>query len=156
MKFRITVAENTPLTPLSDLDDALIEFLCMIEYLPKGYKPRTGVSHLKESIPYKMFKDHILMRPDRGWTIDELAVSLGTSRVTIYRHIKKLLGLGLVEKVKKTIEAENGSVVVTAYKLAKGDILAAWLNIEENINNAVRNYRVTVEHIKNLSLRVRR
>ena len=151
MKFRLTVVENTPLTPMKDMDTVLIEFLSMIEYLPKGYRPRSAAISTKDSIPYRLFKEHLLFRTDRTWTVDELAASLGTSRVTIYRHMKKLLGLGLVERKERKVEAENGSVTLIAYRLCQADLLKAWLGVEENINNAVRNYRTTVEHIKALS-----
>lgn len=151
MKFRLTVVENTPLTPLKDMDTVLIEFLSMIEYLPKGYRPRNAAVTTKDSIPYRLFKEHFLLRTDRTWTVDELATSLGTSRVTIYRHVKKLIALGLVERKERRVEEENGSVTLTAYRLRHGDLLKAWLGVEENINNAVGNYRVTVEHIRALS-----
>jgi len=153
MGFRLAVVENTPLTPMKDLDGVLLEFLSMIEYIPKGYRPRTTALLARDSIPFRLFKDHLLLRPDRTWTIDELAASLATSRVTIYRHMKKLVALGLVERKGRTITAENGSVTLTAYRLKQADILKAWMSVEENINNAMRNYRATVEHIRDLSMK---
>jgi len=150
MRFRVTVIENTPLTPIKDLDHVLSEFLQSIEYLPRGYKPRTAAMTLKESVPYRLFKECLLLRASRGWTIDELTTTLGTSRVTVYRHIRKLMALGLLERGKRSITSDNGSVELTTYRFKQGDLLKAWMSAEENINNALRNYRMTVEHIQGL------
>lgn len=153
MEFRISLVENVPLTAVNDLNTVLLEFLEMIGYLPKGYTPRNAAISPRESIPFRLFRDAFLLRSDRAWTVDELAAMLDTSRPTIYRHLKKLRSMRLLEETRVTFADETGSVTRKAYRLRRGDLLQAWMSVEENINNALRNYRATVEHIHALSSR---
>jgi DNA-binding transcriptional ArsR family regulator len=155
MKFRLVLAERpTPLDPKS-LDDALLEFLKQIEYLPKGFNPKNGAKNTEDSIPYRMFKDCMLLRPDRGWTIPQLAAALDTSKPTVYRHLNKLKALGFIEESQVEERADNGSVMLKAHRLRYGDILKAWGYVEENIHDVMGAYRKNVARIRELAAKRR-
>src|SRR5687768_17612427 len=99
MTFELTVVSNTPLTPVSDVDTVAITFLYQIGYLPKGYDPKTDVDSVRQSVPYKLFMNCMLKRPEKAWNIEELITVLKTSRPTVYRHLNKLKSLDLLEEV---------------------------------------------------------
>jgi hypothetical protein len=96
--FELTVVSNTPLTPIADVDTVAIGFLFQIGYLPKGYDPKTDVESVRQSVPYKLFMNCFLKRPEKLWSIEELQTVLHTSRPTVYRHLNKLKSFDLVEE----------------------------------------------------------
>jgi predicted transcriptional regulator len=155
MGFRIVLAERpTPLDAKS-LDDSLVDFLKQIEYLPKGFHPKNGAKNTEDSIPYRLVKDCLLMRPDRSWTIPQLAAALKTSKPTVYRHLNKLKSLGMIEESQVEEKAENGSVMLKAHRLRYGDLLKAWTYVEENIHDVMGAYRKNVSRIRDLAARRR-
>ena len=99
MGFELTVVSNTPLTPLKDIDDVATAFLNQIGYLPKGYDPKTGAKSLQDSVPYRLFVECLMTRAERGWTAEQLAVKLKTTKATVYRHLNKLKEVDLLDEV---------------------------------------------------------
>ena len=49
-----------------------------------------------ESMPYKIIDECFFQRPDRAWTAEEIAAWIETTRPTAYRHLNKLISLGLI------------------------------------------------------------
>ena len=148
MNFEIYVSRNTPLTSLDDLEEACEIFLTDIGYLPKGYGPRTGVSEVRESVPFKLFVDCFLRRRDKTWLVEELAHELKTSKPTIYRHIKKLKSMDLLEESHQ--ETKEGAMK-KGYRLRYGSLADAWHFVEEHVNVAMANYRKSLDHIQKLA-----
>jgi len=81
--FEISVVSNTPLTPLKDLDEVALIFLTQIGYIPKGYDPKTEAKSVRESVPYRLLVECFLGRTDKGWTVEQLAAKLKTTKPTI-------------------------------------------------------------------------
>lgn len=148
MSFEITVVSNTPLTPLSDVDEVALTFLTQIGYLPKGYDPKTGTTDVLESVPYRLFTACFLERPDKGWIVDELASELGTTKPTIYRHINKLKDLDLLEEIHVDV---GGGQTKKAYRIRYSNLSKAWNFVEAHLEVAVENYRKTVDHLQELA-----
>jgi predicted transcriptional regulator len=148
MDFEIYISRNTPLTSLDGLEEACEIFLAEIGYLPKGYGPRTGVSEVKESVPFRLFVDCFLRRRDKTWLVEELAHELKTSKPTIYRHINKLKGMDLLEESHQ--ETKDGAMK-KGYRLRYGNLSDAWHFTEEHVNVAMANYRKSLDHIQKLA-----
>jgi len=55
MSFELNVVSNTPLTPLTEIDEVSLILLNQIGYFPKGYEPHTDAATIRESIPYRLF-----------------------------------------------------------------------------------------------------
>ncbi|MGD9963589.1 MAG: transcriptional regulator, partial [Thermoplasmata archaeon] len=87
MSFELNVVSNTPLTPLTDIDEVAILFLNQVGYFQKGYGPKTDVTDIRDSVPYRLMVEHLLSRMDKAWVVEDLATSLGTTKATVYRHI---------------------------------------------------------------------
>jgi len=66
MSFELNVVSNIPLTPLSNVDEVAILFLNQVGYFPKGYDPKTEVSDIRDSVPYKLMVDYFLDRMDKA------------------------------------------------------------------------------------------
>jgi hypothetical protein len=60
MSFELNVVSNTPLTPLSDIDEVAILFLNQVGYFPKGYDPKTDVTDIRDSVPYRLMVNYFL------------------------------------------------------------------------------------------------
>jgi len=153
MDFSITITRNTPLTPHDDLDEACAIFLSQIGYLPKGYEPRTGVSEIRDSVPFRLFVDCFLRRKDKTWLVEELAHDLEASKPTIYRHINKLKGMDLLEEAHLTTKEGNQK---KGYRLRYGSLSDAWHFVEEHVNVAMANYRKSLDHIQKLAEKERK
>src|SRR5437870_9744724 len=145
--FEIAVVSNTPLTPLKDLDEVALLFLTQIGYIPKGYDPKTDAKSVRESVPYRLFVECFLGRADKGWTVEQLAVKLRTTKATIYRHINKLKEMDLLDEVNVP---ERGTVR-KGYRIRYGNLSKAWNFVESNIEIAIENYRKTVDHLEKLA-----
>ncbi|HKZ48779.1 MAG TPA: helix-turn-helix domain-containing protein [Thermoplasmata archaeon] len=147
MGFEINVVSNTPLTPLKDVDDVALIFLTNVGYIPKGYDPKTDAKTIKQSVPYRLFMECFLGRVERGWTAEQLATKLKTTKPTVYRHINKLKELDLLDEV----EVKDGSTMRKGYRIRYGDLTKAWNFVESNVEIAMENYRKTVEHLQELA-----
>lgn len=148
MSFELNVVSNTPLTPLNNLDEVAILFLNQIGYFPKGYDPKTEATDIRDSVPYKLMVDHFLLRMDRAWIVEDLAVSLGTTKATVYRHINKLKGFDILEEMN--VDQPDGSTR-KGYRIRYGNLSKAWNFTEAHVQVAMENYRKTVDHLQELS-----
>ena len=147
MGFELTVVSNTPLTPLKDIGDVAIMFLSQIGYLPKGYDPKTGAKSVNDSVPYRLFVECFLSRPERGWTAEQLAVKLKTTKATVYRHLNKLKEIDLLDEV----QVDDRGTPRKGYRIRYGNLTKAWNFVEANVEVAMENYRKTVEHLQKLA-----
>ncbi len=147
MVFEITVVSNTPLTPLSDIDDVLSIFLSQVGYLPPGYTPRNEAADVESSIPFRIFRDYFLRKADRVWLIDEIAADIEATKATVYRHINKLKSLDLLEEGY----VDRNGAQKKGYRIRYGNLSKAWNFTESNVQAAMESYRRTVDHIQHLS-----
>lgn len=147
MTFEISVVSNTPLTPLKDLDEVALIFLTQIGYIPKGYDPKTEAKSVRESVPYRLFVECFLGRTDKGWTVEQLAAKLKTTKPTIYRHINKLKDLDLLDEV----DVQDKSGEKKGYRIRYGDLSKAWNFVEAHVEVAMENYRKTIDHLQKLA-----
>ncbi|HLA47159.1 MAG TPA: helix-turn-helix domain-containing protein [Thermoplasmata archaeon] len=145
--FDVTVVSNIPLTPLKDLDEVSLMFLTQIGYIPKGYDPKTDAKSVRESVPYRLFVECLLGRAEKGWTVEQLATKLKTTKATIYRHINKLKAMDLLDEVDVI---EKGGAR-KGYRIRYGNLSKAWNFVESNVEIAMENYRKTVDHIQKLT-----
>ncbi|MCU0859103.1 MAG: helix-turn-helix domain-containing protein [Thermoplasmata archaeon] len=148
MSFELNVVSNTPLTPLSNIDEVALLFLNQVGYFPKGYDPKTDATDIRDSVPYKLLVDHFLLRMDKAWVVEDLAVSLGTTKATVYRHINKLKGFDLLEDMN--VDQPDGSTK-KGYRIRYGNLSKAWNFTEAHVQVAMENYRKTVDHLQELA-----
>lgn len=146
MSFELNVISNTPLTPLTDMEEVAVIFLNQIGYFPKGYEPHTDAISIKESVPYRLFVDCLLARMDKGWLVEDLATELGTTKATVYRHINKLKGFDIIEDVI----VERDGRRKKGYRIRYGDLSKAWNFSEAHVDMAMKSYRQTVDHLQSL------
>lgn len=146
MPFEISVVSNTPLTPVTDFDQALLTFLRQVGYLERGADDEASI---RKGVAYRLVRDCLLTRPEKAWTADELMTMLETTRPTLYRHLNKLKGLDLLEESG----AEDGSDAIgrKAYRIRYGNLAKAWNFVEANVKIAMENYRKSVEHVHALA-----
>jgi predicted transcriptional regulator len=147
MSFELNVVNNTPLTPLTDIEEVATLFLSQIGYFSKGYDPKTDVTDIRDSVPFRLMVEHFLYRAEKPWVVEDLASSLGTTKATVYRHINKLKGFDLLEEA--TVERPDGSMK-KGYRLRYGNLSKAWNFTEAHVNVAMENYRKTVDHLQDL------
>ncbi len=148
MSFELNVVSNTPLTPLSDIDEVAILFLNQVGYFPKGYDPKTDVTDIRDSVPYRLMVDFFLERMDKAWVVEDLAVALGTTKATVYRHINKLKGFDILEEMN--VEQTDGGSR-KGYRIRYGNLSKAWNFTEAHVQVAMENYRKTVDHLQELA-----
>ena len=147
MPFEIAVVSNTPLTPLKDLDEIALIFLAQVGYIPKGYDPKTEARTVRDSVPYRLFVECLLGRLDKGWTVEQLAAKLRTTKATIYRHVNKLKDMDLLDEV----DVPDRGGLKKGYRIRYGNLSKAWNFVESNVEIAMENYRKTVDHMQKLA-----
>ena len=140
--FELNVTSNTPMTGTDDVDVLAETFLTQIGYLPTGMDSRT----LRESIPYRLFMDYFMKHPTRAWTAEELAVLLGTTKPTVYRHINKLKAMDILESSDTDVDGQTRKGFAIRY----GNLALAWQFTESNVKMAMDNYRKTVVRFQEL------
>tara|TARA_Y100001970_G_scaffold261180_1_gene344031 strand:- start:360 stop:1262 length:903 start_codon:yes stop_codon:yes gene_type:complete len=96
-----------------------------------------------ESMPYKIIDECFLQRPDRAWTAEEVAAWIETTRPTAYRHLNKLISLGLIERCR----AEDGGPPTSAFHLRKGSLKKGWQKIETEIELILDQYKKIIKQI---------
>lgn len=148
MSFELNVVSNTPLTPLSDIDEVAILFLNQVGYFQKGYGPKTDATDIRDSVPYRLMVGHFLARMDKAWVVEDLATSMGTTKATVYRHINKLKGFDILEEMN--VDQPDGSRK-KGYRVRYGDLSKAWNFTEAHVQVAMENYRKTVDHLQELA-----
>jgi len=97
----------------------------------------------KESMPYKIINECFLQRPDRAWTAEEVAAWIETTRPTAYRHLNKLISLGLIERCR----AADGGPPTSAFHLRKGSLKKGWQKIETEIELVLDKYKKIIKQI---------
>ena len=137
------------MTPVKDLDQVAVAFLNRIGYLPRGPGPGTSSTELRRSVPYRLFVDCFMENPTRGWFAGELSTELKTTKPTVYRHLKKLKSMDLLEETM--VEDKNTRKFKKAYRIRYGDLSKAWHFVEAHFEVAMANYRETVDHFQKLS-----
>jgi len=148
MSFELNVVSNTPLTPLNDIEEVAMLFLNEIGYFPKGYDPKTDVTDIRDSVPYKLLMDYFLDRMEKPWIVEDLAVALGTTKATVYRHINKLKSIDLLEEMS-VVDSEGNPR--KGYRIRYGNLSKAWNFTEAHVNVAMENYRKTIDHLQELA-----
>jgi DNA-binding transcriptional ArsR family regulator len=146
MPFELSLRYSTPLTPISDLDEVLREFLRMIGYLPEGEDGRGSEGPIAQSLALRLVRECFLRELGRPWYAEELAAVLKTSKPTVYRHINKLKALDLLEEVGGASDGKGRK----GYRLRYGNLARAWDFTEANAQNALKRYRETVNHLQEL------
>jgi predicted transcriptional regulator len=149
MPFELALRYSTPLTPVNDFDEVLVEFLRLVGYLPPADDGRAGDGPVGESIAYRLVRDCLLRDPARAWYAEELAVVLKTPKSSVYRHINKLKSLDLLEEVGGAQDGKGRK----GYRIRYGNLARAWDFTEANAQNALKRYRETVNHVQTLAER---
>jgi len=141
---------DRPIDLSKPIEIVILQFLQAIDYLPFCDDDDTEMIQAQlNGVPYRLFVECLLKRAEKRWTSEELAEFLDTSKPTIYRHIKKLLILNLLEK--SALESnERRKPPKKAFRLRYGNLAKAWNFLEAYTNNSLRNYRKTVEHLQNM------
>ncbi len=142
--FEIQLRRTSPMLHERDLDRVLVHFLSSIGYMK--YNPDKDFEEAKKSVGYRLFKECLLLHPEKLWSVDELLTYLNTSRPTLYRYLNKLKSYDLLE--------EEHEGIAKKYRLRYGDIEKAWSFVEANVKMAMENYRREVEHIASLAREV--
>lgn len=147
MPFTMQVREHIPMTDTDDMDEIVRRLLLDVGYLPKKVEqiPRKS---LYEVVAYRLFMECFMANMERYWTADDLAARLETSKVTIYKHLKRLNELDILEEGQKRDATGKER---KAYRIRYGDIAMAWRFVEVNVDMALKNMRKTVEHLSRLS-----
>ncbi len=145
MDFKIQVTDHKPKVS-NNLEEILEDFLLDIGYL----SGRKSGEELYESVPFRLWTDCFLKKPDKYWTMDEIATILDTTKPTVYRHLNKMKDLQLLEE-KELILEDDGEVKKKGHKLRQGDLSKAWHMTELNIESNMKRLRETVERINSLS-----
>jgi predicted transcriptional regulator len=146
MPFELALRYRTPLTPVSDPDEVLTEFLRWIGYLPEHDDARAGEGPIRESLGYRLVRECLLKDAARPWYAEELAAVLKSSKPSVYRHINKLKSLDVLEEVAGQADGKGRK----GYRLRYGNLARAWDFTEANAQNALRRYRETVDHLQGL------
>jgi DNA-binding transcriptional ArsR family regulator len=145
ISFKLTLREQAPLDEKMTLEANLLELLLSIGYLP-SWRAADDQDSISASIPYRLFKDCLLDRPERNWTVRELMAVLGTTKPTLYRHLKKLESLDLLERGLRGDSPRSSK----AFRIRYGDLAKAWTFTEEHARQSLKAYRGTVEHLEGL------
>ena len=91
-------------------------------------------------MPFRIVDGCFLQRPDRAWTAEEVAAWAETTRPTAYRHINKLLSLGMLARCR----AADGGPPASAFYLRGGSLATAWQAIETRVELVLDSYRRVV------------
>ncbi|HJM17029.1 MAG TPA: helix-turn-helix domain-containing protein [Candidatus Poseidoniia archaeon] len=97
-----------------------------------------------ESMPYKILDECFFQRPDRAWTAEEIAAWIETTRPTAYRHLNRLISLGLIERCRAT----DGGPPTSAFHLRLGSLKKGWQKIETQIEIILDTYKKTITKLK--------
>ena len=93
-----------------------------------------------ESLPFRILDGCFLQRPERAWSAEEVAAWARTTRPTAYRHVNRLLALGMLARCRA---ADGGSPASACY-LRGGSRVAAGQAIETRVELVLDSYRRAV------------
>jgi Fe2+ or Zn2+ uptake regulation protein len=141
-------------------EEPAAQFLTVVDYLSDIGQP--DVKKAKETIPFRLLTECLLRKPDPGWTIDELVARLEGTKPTVYRYLRKLGRLGVLERTIPELSAPGGEGPVEAapvdrqpakrrYRIRRGNLAKAWNATEWYAKTVMKNYRRTVEHLAALA-----
>ena len=145
VSFRLVISERTPVPPDADAETRLVDAMEAMGYLTPWSTPAAGGGP-DENLAYRLLKGCLMDRPDRTWTMRELMAVLGTSKPTLYRHLKKLEALDLLERGLRGESPRSSK----AFRIRYGDLSKAWNFTEEHARQSLRSYRETVDHLSRL------
>ena len=97
-----------------------------------------------ESMPYKILDECFFQRPDRAWTAEEIAAWIETTKPTAYRHLNRLISLGLIERCR----ASDGGPPTSAFHLRFGSLKKGWQKIETQTELILDKYKKTINKLK--------
>ena len=97
-----------------------------------------------ESMPYKILDESFFQRPDRAWTAEEIAAWIETTKPTAYRHLNRLISLGLIERCR----ASDGGPPTSAFHLRFGSLKKGWQKIETQTELILDKYKKTIKKLK--------
>lgn len=150
VSFRLPLTELHPADPDAGEDARLLALLQAVDYITP-WSAAAGGDEVRSSLAYRLFRECLLDRPDRSWTMRELTAVLDTSKPTLYRHLKKLEGLDLMERGLRGESPRSSK----AFRIRYGNLSKAWNFTEEHAKRSLRAYRETVEHLEALLEEVR-
>ena len=145
VSFRLPLADHPPVGAGPSPEARLVDMLERVGYLTPWGTVRGGEDP-SDNVAYRLFKECLLDRPDRSWTTREMMAVLHTSKPTLYRHLKKLEALDLLERGLRGESPRSSK----AFRIRYGDLSKAWTFTEEHGRQALRSYRETVEHLESL------
>ncbi len=135
MTFSLSLQDLPSPAPEEDWRTTALRLLRASGYLAEGYDPKTPVSKVTASVPFRLFET-LVRAPDRTWSIEQLQERLQTSPPTVYRHLGKLHRMGLLD----TAGVEGGA---RAYHLAHFELPLAWEVTAAHVRGALaRNARM--------------
>ena len=97
-----------------------------------------------ESMPYKILDECFFQRPDRAWTAEEIAAWIETTKPTAYRHLNRLISLGLIERCR----ASDGGPPTSAFHLRFVSLKKGWQKIETQTELILDKYKKTIIKLK--------
>jgi predicted transcriptional regulator len=146
MTFEIII-KDTPVEKSNNIDDMLLDFLYMIGMISKYDK----INKNKNTIPFKLFRDHFLVLPNKIWQVSDLAQSMHTSKPTIYRYINKLKEMDIIQEeiIETTQELKKGAKR-KGYKIRFGNLYQAWGLVDARLKIILKNYEEITKYIQNI------
>ncbi len=145
VSFRLVLRERGRPDPGASAEEKMRELMLAIGYVSEGRAPE-GDEGVEESVAWRLLQGCLIERCDRTWTVEQLMAKLDASKPTVYRHLRKLEGLDLLERtlVGGTPRSPKGM------RLRYGDLPVAWNFTEEHAKSSLAAYRETVAHLERL------
>ena len=145
VSFRLVLREAGRPDPGASAQEKLRQLMLATGYLSEGRAPdaEEGAS---QSVAWRLLQGCLIERCDRTWTVEQLMARLDASKPTVYRHLRKLEALDLLERtlVGGTPRSPKGM------RLRFGDLSVAWNFTEEHAKSSLAAYRQTVAHLEHL------
>jgi predicted DNA-binding transcriptional regulator AlpA len=145
LRFHLVLRELPAADPGASEDAHLRDLLLAIGYLSPGRAPE-GEEDAEGSVAWRLFCECMVRRADRSWRVEELMAKLGASKPTVYRHVRKLEAMDLLER--GPVGAGPGAAM--GLRLRYGDLTWAWNLTEEHARASLGAYRQTVGHLERL------
>lgn len=141
-------------------EEQATQFLTAVDYLSESGPAEAKKA--KGTLPFRLLMECLLRKPDPGWTIDELVAHLEGTKPTVYRYLRKLGRLGVLERTVPQAQVPEGEGDVEAvpqdyqpakrrYRIRRGNLSKAWNATEWYAKTVMKNYRRTVEHLARLA-----
>ena len=145
LRFHLVLRELPAADPGASEEAHLRDLLLAIGYLSQGRAPEDG-GEAEGNVAWRLASECLVRRADRSWGVEQLMAKLGASRPTVYRHIRKLEALDLLEHGP----VGKGPGAATGLRLRYGDLTWAWNLTEEHARASLGAYRETVGHLERL------